>query len=270
MITPDSPQYVFRHSVAVRVTHWVTAWCALVLLMSGLQIFNAHPALYWGEISTFDSPLLAMTTQENERGVLRGSLTLAGVAFDTTGVLGASVGEARAFPSWSTLPSSHDLATGRRWHFFFAWLFVLNGLLYILTAVLGGHVRRDLVPSRDELRHVRQSVLDHLQLRFPAGDDAKQYNVLQKLAYLIVIFGVLPLIVLTGLTMSPAINAAVPELVVFFGGRQSARTLHFVAACGLLAFVIIHIAMVLLSGASNNIRSMFTGRYAIRTLRSRP
>ena len=163
--------------------------------------------------------------------------------FDTTGVLGLSRDrsgelEGRGFPTWITLPSYRDLATGRRWHFFFAWLFVLNGLAYLVYAVVSGHVRRDLAPTRGAAaRTSAQSICEHIRFRFPKGEEAKRYNVLQKLAYLAVIFGLLPLIVLTGLTMSPAMDAAFPFLLDVFGGRQSARTIHFLCATGIALFV---------------------------------
>ena len=163
-----------------------------------------------------------------------------------------------------TLPSYQDLATGRRWHFLFAWLFVLNGTLYLSYSVLSGHLRRDLAPDLRDLNQVGRTILDHLRLRFPSGDEARRYNVVQKMAYLVVIGVLLPLMLLTGLTMSPGVNAAVPELLTVFGGRQSARTLHFLAAFSLVLFVLVHVAMVLLSGAWNNMRSMVTGSYVIR------
>jgi thiosulfate reductase cytochrome b subunit len=255
-----------RHSITVRATHWINTLCLLILLMSGLQIFNAHPALYWGQASTFDDPVLALTaTEDGARGIV-GITTILGHSFDTTGILGASSGydgaiRARGFPSWMTLPSYQDLATGRRWHFFFAWLLVANGAVYLLHGLLSGHLRHDLLPTGEQIGQIGRSIRDHLLLRFPAGDEARHYNVLQKLAYLLVALVLLPLMVLTGLTMSPGINAAFPELLTLFGGRQSARTIHFIAATGLVLFVVIHIAMVLLSGAWNNLRSMVTGAY---------
>jgi thiosulfate reductase cytochrome b subunit len=257
-----------RHSIAVRVTHWINAGCLLILLMSGLQIFNAHPALYWGQASAFDHPILALTATDSDEAGIKGVTQIFGHAFDTTGVLGASSGPggqvwARGFPSWLTIPSYQDLSTGRRWHFFFAWLLVLNGAVYLLSGLISGHLRRDLLPTRLQLRKIGHTIREHLLLRFPRGDEARHYNVLQKLAYLAVAFVVLPLIVLTGLTMSPGMDAAAPELLAFFGGRQSARTIHFLAAFGLVLFVIVHVAMVLLSGAWNNLRSMITGTYVL-------
>jgi thiosulfate reductase cytochrome b subunit len=171
--------------------------------------------------------------------------------------------QARGFPAWLTLPSYQDLATGRRWHFFFAWLLVLNGAVYLSYAVASGHFRRDLLPTGPQLRLIGRTIRDHLLLRFPRGDEARHYNVLQKLAYLAVALALLPLVILTGLTMSPGINAAFPELLTFFGGRQSARTIHFLAASGLVLFVVVHVAMVMLSGAWNNLRSMITGTYVL-------
>ncbi len=273
--TVPQPEIVYRHSLAVRLTHWVNALCLLVLLMSGLQIFNAHPTLYFGSISEPDRAVLSLDAVERSDGSYAGVTTVGGLSFDTTGVLGLSQGpsgriEARGFPQWITLPSYRDLATGRRWHFFFAWLLVFNGLAYLAYSFLSGHVRRDLSPSRDEIRHIGHSISEHARLRFPKGDEAKRYNVLQKLAYLAVIFGLLPLVFLTGLTMSPAMDAAFPFLLDVFGGRQSARTIHFLCAFALTLFFLVHIVMVILSGAFNNIRSMITGRYAIEPEEPRP
>jgi thiosulfate reductase cytochrome b subunit len=266
--TLHEPEVVYRHAVMVRVTHWVNALCLLVLLMSGLQIFNAHPTLYLGSTSDRDRAVLSMDAVQRQDGSYAGLTTIGGHSFDTTGVLGLSAGydgapEARGFPSWITLPTYRDLATGRRWHFFFAWLLVFNGLGYLAYTLISGHLRRDLAPTRGELAHIGQSAWEHARLKFPKGEEAKHYNVLQKLAYLAVIFGLLPLVFLTGLTMSPGMDAAFPFLLDFFGGRQSARTIHFLCAFGLTLFFIVHIVMVLLSGAFNNIRSMITGRYAI-------
>jgi thiosulfate reductase cytochrome b subunit len=255
---------VYRHSVLVRVTHWINVLCILVLVMSGLQIFNAHPSLYWGERSYFDDPVLSVRAESGESGPV-GVTKIFGATFDTSGVLGLSTGPngalaARGFPSWATLPSYQDLATGRRWHFFFAWLLVINGLVYVLASFLSRHVWRDLIPSWKQLRGVGTSILEHLRFRFDHGRD---YNVLQKLSYLVMIFVVLPLVVLAGLAMSPGLDAAFPWLVDMFGGRQSARTVHFIAAMTIVLFVIVHVVMVAISGVWNNMRSMITGRYAV-------
>jgi thiosulfate reductase cytochrome b subunit len=216
---------VRRHSALVRLTHWINVLCLTVLLMSGLQIFNAHPALYWGRQSDFAHPWLAIR---------------------------------HGFPHWITIPHYQDLATGRRWHFFFAWIFVLNGFVYLTASLAGRHVWRDLLPSGSQLGGIGRSIADHLRLRLHTEPG---YNVLQKLSYLLVIFGLMPLMLLTGLTMSPAIDTAFPFLLNVFSGRQSARTLHFLTAWSLLLFTLVHVVMVLLSGVLNNMRSMITGRY---------
>ena len=268
--TPDFPEvehrrWVFRHPVLIRVTHWINAVCLAVLLMSGLQIFNAHPALYWGQVSRFDKPLLVVEATGNDDP--RGITTVLGRRFDTTGVLGLSTSQGesaeRAFPAWITLPSDQNLATGRRWHFLFAWLLVLNGLAYLAYGIATGQLRARLIPSRGQLRRFGTSVREHMLLRFPQGEEAKRYNVIQKLTYLAVILVLLPVQVLAGLTMSPGATAIAPWLLDLFGGRQSARTVHFVVANLLVAFVVVHVALVVLSGLWNNMRGMLTGWFVI-------
>ena len=267
---PKARRFIYRHAALVRVTHWINVLCLALLLMSGLQIFNAHPALYWGEISNFDDPAFAITTKKTSDGETRGVTDIAGRQVDTSGWLGLSRDSAgnrvaRAFPAWLTLPSWQSLAEGRLWHFFFAWIFVLNGFVYVLYCVVNGHLRRDLVPSRRDLGQVGRTVWDHLRLRFPAGEEALRYNVLQQISYVAVVFVLLPVLILAGLAMSPRLDATFPGLLEIFGGRQSARTVHFIAALALVAFALVHVFMVLVSGVWNNMRSMITGRYAIET-----
>ena len=264
--TPAGERVIYRHSALVRITHWINAICFVFLLMSGLQIFNAYPALNWGIRSDFDKPILALKGRQEDDGSIKGVTTILGKSFTTTGFLGASRDESgqlaeRGFPSWITIPSYQDLATGRRWHFFFAWLLVLNGAVYAANLFARRHLK-DFVPSGRELQSIPSSIWQHLRLRFPKGDEARHYNVLQKLAYLSVLVA-LPILVLAGLTMSPAIDATFPWLLSLFGGRQSARTIHFIAAFYLVGFVVVHIVMVLISGFLNNMVSMITGRYAI-------
>ena len=190
--------------------------------------------------------------------------------FDTTGYLGAvpaadgDLAE-RAFPGWATLPGWRSLALGRRWHFFFAWLFVANLLIYFVVGLVSGHLRRDLLPTRRQLRPraLLSDIADHLRLKFPEGEAARHYNPLQKLAYVGVIGVLLPTMILTELTMSPGMDAILPWLVDLFGGRQSARTLHFIAASLILLFIFVHLVMVVLAGPINEVRSMITGKLAI-------
>jgi thiosulfate reductase cytochrome b subunit len=257
-----------RHALYVRICHWINVAAVTLLLASGLQIFNAHPSLYWGKSSyTGAPPVLTMRAGTARDGSRMGITTVLGRDFETTGVLGLSlekgVPTARGFPSWMTVPGPRWLAMGRRWHFFFAWVFVVNGLVYLALAIRSRHVSRELLPDRRDWRTFGRSILNHLRLKHPRGEAAKRYNVLQKLAYLAVIFVLLPMVVLMGLAMSPAMNAFWPGWVDLFGGRQSARTLHFVAAWLLVLFVLIHVFQVVVSGFWNNLRSMITGRYEI-------
>ncbi|WP_431311075.1 cytochrome b/b6 domain-containing protein [Methylobacterium nigriterrae] len=260
---------IFRHPLVIRLAHWINVVCLAVLLMSGLQIFNAHPAIYWGAASTFDSPALAITSDEGPDGKLRGFTQIGGRRFDTTGWLGLSQvgGETaeRAFPSWSTLPAGQDLATGRRWHFLFAWAFVINGLVYLLYGIGSGQLRRRVIPDGDQIRDIGGSIREHLTLHFPEGEEARRYNVLQKLTYLVVVAILLPVMVLAGLAMSPGMDAALPVLTDLFGGRQSARSVHFIVANLLVLFVLVHVVLVLVSGFWNNMRGMVTGWFAIRS-----
>ena len=272
--TPDpaaaraSARRFYRHRLPVRVMHWINVVCLTILLMSGLTIFNAHPALYWGRDSDFAHPWVSITAVQMPGGIV-GVTRMAGHEFMTQNMLGASRGgeaggwTARAFPSWATIPGPQWLSMGRHWHFFFAWLFVINGAAYLLYGLFSGHLRRNLLPTGTELRSVGTSIKDHLLLRHPTGEAAKRYNVLQNLAYLAVIFGLLPLLVLAGMAMSPRLDAVFTGWVDLLGGRQSARTLHFLAATGLLLFVLVHVFEVIVSGAWNHLRSMITGWYTV-------
>ena len=251
---------VYRQRLATRLTHWVWAVSLFFLLLTGLQIFNAHPALYWGQESGFEynNALLALSAREGEAG-LEGVTWLLGAEFDTTGLLGASGGQARGFPGWATIPSHHDLATGRVIHFFFAWILSGTLLLWLLASLWNGHWR-ELLPTPSDLRALPGDVLNHARLRLHR---THKYNGLQKLAYAGVMAALLPLTVLTGLSMSPSFNAAAPWLLDVFGGRQSARTIHFLAMVLLVAFFLVHILMILLAGPLNELRSIVTGWYRI-------
>jgi thiosulfate reductase cytochrome b subunit len=237
--------------------------------MSGLNIFEAHPALYWGAQSySGNPPVLEIGARESDAGQPMGYTRVLGHEFDTTGWLGfrrtADGGMSiDAFPSWLTIPSARWLAMARAWHFFFAWIFVINGLCYIAWTLASRHFARDLLPTRADLRGIGASIRDHLRLRHPAGEAAKRYNVLQKLAYLAVIFVLLPLVVLMGLGMSPRLDTLFGGWVDVFGGRQSVRTIHFIVAWLLVAFVAVHLFEVVVTGLWNNVRSMVTGRYRV-------
>jgi thiosulfate reductase cytochrome b subunit len=261
--------HYYRHTLPVRVMHWVNVIALTILLMSGLNIFSAHPALYWGKSSyTGRPPILEIESATDASDRVTGITRIFGHEFVTTGLLGASKGPngnlvGRAFPSWLTIPDGRWLAMARQWHLFFAWIFVINGLCYVVYSIVSRHLARDLAPTGTELRSIRESIVDHLHFRHPSGEASKRYNVLQKLTYLIVIFVLLPLVILMGLAMSPGFDTLWPGWVDIFGGRQSARTIHFIVAWLLVAFVLIHVFEVIITGLWNNLRSMITGRYRV-------
>jgi Ni/Fe-hydrogenase b-type cytochrome subunit len=227
-------RFAYRHRVPTRIWHWINALIVFVMLMSGLMIFNAHPHLYWGQFgANFDHPWLTF------RG--------------------------RPIPGWATIPSSYNLAAARRWHLAFAWLLVIGLVVFLVTSIVNRHVQRDLAPSRQEIKpdHIWHDIQEHARLRFPTGDAALRYNILQKISYIAVIFLLLPLMVLTGLAMSPAMDAGWPWLLDVLGGRQSARSIHFICAMAILAFILVHLTMVMLAGPINEISSMISGRFRV-------
>ncbi len=228
----SSGEFVERHRLSTRLWHWANAVLLYTLFTSGLGIFNAHPRLYWGHY---------------------------GANFDAAWL------ELGRFPAWLTLPASYSLAMSRHWHLAAAPLFAFALLAYMLWSLANRHVARDLAFRKGELSpaHIGRDIVDHARLRFPTGAAALRYSMLQKASYSGVIFLLLPLLILTGLTLSPGMNAAWPWLVDLSGGRQSARSIHFIAAWTLAAFVLLHLAMVLLAGPWNGLRSMVTGRYRL-------
>ena len=272
---PVKREIVYRHTVVVRLTHWINLLFLTLLLISGLALFNVHPALYWGNYGYPGVPTVLRITGELDQETNQpvGTTRIGDYSIDTTGILGVTYdwsGRPRpgAFPRWATF--GLDLALARDWHFLAAWMFVLNGAAYLLFGLFSGHFRRDLAPARDQLRprNILREILDHLRFRRARGEEAKRYNVLQKFTYLAVIFLLLPTMVLSGLTMSPAATAALPFLFDLFGGRQSARTIHFIVANLVVLFVLVHVIEVLLSGVFNLMRSMITGRYVVKPERA--
>ncbi|BEV00399.1 cytochrome b/b6 domain-containing protein [Novosphingobium olei] len=230
---------VYRTNLPVRIWHWFNALSVFVMLMSGMMILNAHPRLYWGKFGA--NPDKAWLELPKFPG------------YDDP------------FPPLVTIPSSYDLAAARQWHFFFAWVLAIGIVLFLVYALLSRHLTRDLWLKREErsFGHLWHDIKEHARLRFPTGEAARGYNPLQKIAYLGVVLVLIPLVILTGLTMSPAMNAAFPFLLDLFGGRQSARSIHFLCAAGLALFIAVHLLMVLLAGPINELRSMLTGWYRL-------
>ena len=227
---PHGP-LVYRQTALTRLTHWLWAVAMFFLLLSGLQIFNAHPILYLGEESGF----------EYQNAILS---------------LGAPAEP--PFPGWMTLPSARDLATGRVVHFFFGWVFVFVMLAWIIGALISGHLVRDLLPGAGDLRGIWHDIRAHAQLKFHS---TRRYGPLQKLTYAGVLFGLFPLMILSGLAMSPGMNAALPWLTEVFGGRQTARSLHFLGMVLIVLFFVAHMVMILLAGPFNEMRAILTGWY---------
>ena len=221
-----------RHSVATRLWHWVNALSVVTLLGSGLMISNAHPRLYWGHYgANFDRPWLMVPH----------------------------------FPGWLTIPGHYNLALGRRWHLLFALVFAFSLLAFMVASLVNRHIQRDLKVRRGELapRHLWADVRAHLALRFHDPERPGAYNTLQKLSYVGTIFVALPLAIATGLTLSPGMDAAWPWLLDLFGGRQSARSIHFITAGAIALFIVVHLTLVILAGVGNELRSMVTGRWRV-------
>lgn len=236
--TDPSGSLVKRHRASTRLWHWLNVAALYMLFTSGLGIFNAHPRLYWGEY---------------------------GANFDAAWL------ELPRFPGWLTLPAHYSLAMSRHWHLSAALLLSFGLLAYMLWSLVNGHFRRDLAIRPAELapRHLWHDVVEHARLRFPTGAAALRYNILQKLAYAALLFGLLPLLIATGLAMAPGMDAAWPWLTQLWGGRQSARSLHFIAAFATLGFVFVHLAMVVLAGPGNELRAIITGWYRVPGGRTR-
>ncbi len=232
----QSGDLVKRHRLSTRLWHWLNALAIFIMLMSGLMIFNAHPRLYWGEYGA--NPDHAWLQIGSMQGI--------------------------AFPGWATIPSDYNLADARIWHLAFAWFLLVGAPLYLLWSLANRHLMRDLWFAKGELRpsHIWHDIKNHARLRFPTGAAALKYNVLQKGAYLGVLLVLLPLVIMTGLAMSPGFDAAVP-VSSWFGGRQSARSIHFLCAAGFALFIVVHLAMVLLAGPFNELRSIITGWYRL-------
>lgn len=267
------PERVYRHRLPVRLWHWVNAVALIGLFMSGLMIFNAHPRLYWGHYGANatgapDPAWLQISTNAAGEGIVH--VPGVNVTLVTDGVLGRAsdaegVSRNRAFPHWITLPGTYDLAAARAWHFFFAWFFAFGLLGFMAWAFIARHASRDLAPSLKELSpaHLWHEVKDHARLRFPTGLAAARFNSLQRISYFAVIFLMLPVMIFSGLAMAPAMDASWPFVVDMFGGRQSARSVHFITCWLLFGFFLVHLAMVILAGPVNELRSMINGWFKL-------
>ena len=226
-----------RHAAMVRVTHWAAAMCFFALLVTGLEIVVSHPRFYWGETGNdLSKPLFQIPIPASRRLVPTG--------YDYV------------------LPDENGWS--RALHFQSAWAVVITGFVYVLFGLLTGHFRRNLVPRGADVSWaaLRVTIADHLRFKRPGEAEAWSYNVLQRLSYLLVVFVVFPVMIWTGLAMSPAVVSAIPGLVTTFGGQQSARTIHFFLTWFLVLFVVVHVMMICLAGFGKRMRAMITGRVA--------
>ncbi len=258
----------YRHPWSVRLWHWANAAVVAVLLMTGLLIFDIHPHLYWGEDGQGGvGAFLSLSGTHLERAVPETELSIGRYHWDVTGFLGSVIddGFGGKYLLAASAPSDWEFGATRGWHFAFAWLLGLSLPAYLVYLLCSGRLRRMLLPTREELkpRGIVKEFWQHMRLKRARGEAARHYNVLQKLSYLVVIFILFPTLILSGLTMSNAVTAAFPDLFTLFGGRQSARSIHFMAAMLLVAFVLVHVFQVFVAGFFNSMRSMLTGRFLI-------
>ena len=224
-----------RHSLMVRVTHWLTTVAFVALLVSGAEIVLSHPRFYWGETGNVNMrPWLNLHLPSSRDSVPTG---YGYVLPDQNG--------------WS-----------RYLHFEAAWLAIATGLLYVLWGVFRGHFRRNVFPALSDLsaKELRASILKRLRLQRPGEEEASSYNPLQRISYLLVIFVLFPLMIWTGLAMSFGFDSAFPLAVRLLGGHQTARSLHFIVTILLVLFLVVHVVMIFVAGFKTRMRAMITGR----------
>lgn len=284
----SSPQRVYRHPLPVRLWHWVNVVSFFILLLSGFQIFNSHPRLYWGHVGYYDHPAADLLQYGNvdhwghgigyydygavfeiggapELSNPKSWVRIGSVEIPTTHVLGVVEDTGRkAFPSWLRLPSKDHLGIGRSWHFMMAWVLFFSISFYLVYLLVSSRLFRVLLPERRQMkfRAIMSDLWMHMRLKHATGAEALRYNLLQKLSYLTVIFILIPLMIATGMTMSNSAVAAFPWLIDLFQGRQTARTLHFIGAITLLLFFLIHLFQVFVAGFGREMRSIITGYYS--------
>ena len=229
---PPQPRTIYRHALATRIWHWINAVTIFVMIGSGLMIFNAHPRLYWGQYgANFDHAWLTLPR----------------------------------WPGWMTIPSYYSLAEARVWHLFFALVLGFALLGFMIASLINRHFQQNFRLRRDELkpRHLWDDLKAHFSLRFHDPENPKAFNIFQKLSYIGILFVALPLLIFTGLALSPGMDAAWPLLIDVFGGRQSARSIHFIMMALVTGFVVVHLTLVILADAVNEVRSMITGWWTV-------
>jgi Ni/Fe-hydrogenase b-type cytochrome subunit len=227
-----APRFIYKHRLATRLWHWINVVAIFIMIGSGLGILNAHPHLYWGQYGANPDPAWLHLPH---------------------------------WPGWMTIPGHYNLALSRRWHLAFALILAFNLLIFMIASLLNRHFQRDLAIRRDEITpaHLWHDIKEHAALRFHDAAHPGAFNILQKIAYASALFVFIPTIILTGLAMSPGMDAAWPWLIDLFGGRASARSIHFIAMLAIIGFIIVHLALVILAGAWDEVSSMITGRWRV-------
>lgn len=247
---PFGPEHA-SHNRWVKGSHWIITLSFFLLLFTGVEMIMVHPRFYWGEVGNDLTPVLfeLPVSRNYQHGGWEKSVPF-------TEVAGGPVSAARTYDIFN------QNGWGRSLHFLAGWFLLIPGLIYFIAGIFTGHFRKHLWPQAKEfsLRLFWQDIINHMRMQIPPATDGPQYGLLQKCSYVIVIFFLMPVIVMTGMTMSPAITAAYPFLLKLFFGAQSARTIHFIASTALVLFLIVHVVMVIKSGFKQHIRSMTIGK----------
>lgn len=240
--------WIKRHSLWLRVTHWVGTVAFLLLVFTGTEILMVHPRLYWGEVGNDLTP--AFLELPISRNYKHGGWENKTAFFAEKN---SPVSAVRTYDIFN------ENGWGRSLHFLSAWLLAFVGLYYLIAAIFSGYLRREIFPKQFSFQSLFKDIKDHLVKIIPQRTDDSKYGLLQKTTYSVVLFLLFPVIILTGLTLSPTITAACPFLLKIFFGYQSARTIHFFAAFLLVLFLLIHIVMVVRTGFKKNMLAMTIG-----------
>lgn len=239
------------HKPWVKLVHWIAALSFLVLAFSGYEILMVHPRLYWGEVGNDLTPaILELPISRNyKHGGWDNTIPFSAEA-------GGPVSASRTFEIFN------QNGWGRSLHFLAAWFLVITGVVYLISGLFTRHFRKHIWLKRNEfsLKLFWKDLLSHLRMQIPPTTGGPQYGILQKFTYMVVIFLIFPLAIMTGLTMSPAVTAAYPFLLKIFWGAQSARTLHFFTSVSLVLFLLVHVIMIIKSGFKDQILFMTLGR----------
>lgn len=231
-VPPSAGTALYRHRLTTRLWHWLNVVTVFIMIGSGLTILNAHPHLYWGQYGANpDHPWFNPPHA----------------------------------PSYLTIPAGYNLALARRWHLLFALVFAFGLLAFMVSSLINRHFQKDLRIRLKELApaHLWFDLKEHLAFRFHDPKNPGAFNIFQKLSYVLVIFILIPAMILSGLVLSPTMVAAWPWMLDLVGGRASARSVHFIAASGLVLFIIVHLVLVILAGAWPEVKSMITGWWTV-------